>query len=80
MGNRDAYGPAPDISAGKDEASEKFLVFTGGLAGLVQRHANHFIAGADCPVPRAVLKGEDVSVILPRKMISFVLSYMRDVI
>ena len=58
-----ANGTAPDISVGKDEAGEEILVATVGVAGVMQRHANDFIAGANRPVPGAVLGGEDVAAI-----------------
>ena len=60
----DADGASPDFAIGEDEAGEEVLIVAGGVAGLVERDADDFIAGAGGAVPGAVFGGEDVALVL----------------
>ena len=51
------------------------------MRGLVQRHANDFVTDANRFVPRAVFGGEDVSVVLLRKLLAVIESdFQRSVV
>src|ERR1700682_2822710 len=56
-----AYGTAPYLTVREHESGQEVLVFSASLPGLVQRHADNLVAGANGLVPRAMLGGEDVS-------------------
>ncbi len=58
-----AHRPPPHVAFRGDEADKKVLELAGCLA-FVHRHADDLVADAACPVPRAMLAGEGVVVIL----------------
>src|SRR6185437_3740415 len=60
-GDRDRT--SPDFAVRRDETGDEVLVFTGGFA-MLDRNANHFVAGALLLVPRAVFGGKDIAAIL----------------
>src|ERR1700722_7388911 len=59
----DAYGTAPDLAVGGDEAGEEVLVLAGGLA-VLHGDADELVAATVGAVPGAVLGGEAVAVVL----------------
>src|SRR6266852_5377743 len=62
--HRYAYRPSPHVAVREHEACQEVFVLAAGVAGLVQRHADYLVAHAHRLVPRAVLGGENVSLIL----------------
>src|ERR1019366_2492847 len=62
----------PNLSIGKHEAGEKVLVFAACLSRLMQGHADDFVSHADAPVPRAMLRREDVALIFRGKLLTLV--------
>lgn len=63
---------APDVAIVYDESGHEIFVFSAGMAGLVKRHANQFIANANGFVPGAMFGGEDVACIFRRKLLAVV--------
>jgi hypothetical protein len=50
LGNRDTYGPAPDLSVFRDKAGEKVLVASVGVA-VVHGNADDLLSGTVLSVP-----------------------------
>ena len=69
LGDGHADRPAPDVAVGGDEADEEVLVLAGRLA-VLQRDADHLVAGPPGAVPRAVLGGEDVALVLGGELVA----------
>src|SRR3989442_5247828 len=63
---RDAYRAAPDVTVGSDEACEKVFIFAGCLA-ILHGDANDLIAAAVRTVPRPVLCGKSIAIVLCRE-------------
>ena len=51
--HRNANRAAPRVAVGKDEAGQEIFIFAGGVAGLMQRNPDHFVAGARRPCSRS---------------------------
>src|SRR5712692_1061061 len=71
LGDSDSNGSAPDLPLRRHETGEKVLVFP-ACAAVLQRHANYFVPCAHGPVPRAMLRGEDISPIFRRELLAVV--------
>src|SRR4029078_12018936 len=74
--DRDAHRPSPHLAVGRDEAGQKDLVIA-GRARPAHRHAKHAVAGAQRPVPRPVLGGEDVAVVLGGELLAVVEQHLQ---
>src|ERR1700722_16089336 len=70
--HRRSYRPPPDFAVVERKASQEILVVAAGMACLVERNANHFIARARGTVPRTVLGGENVALIFGGKLLAAV--------
>src|SRR3989441_1850737 len=71
LGDSDSNGSAPDPPLRRHETGEKVLVFP-ACAAVLQRHANYLVPCAHSPVPRAMLRGEDISPIFRRELLAVV--------
>src|SRR5579859_4266295 len=56
----------------EDEAGDEILVLAAGAAGLVQGHADHFVASANGTVPGTVFGGENIAAIFRGKLSAFI--------
>src|SRR5205823_5189626 len=54
---------SPDVLVVDDETSHEILVFANRVSGLMQGNANKFVAYADRPIPRAMLRGKNISLV-----------------
>ena len=45
---------SPDVPVVDHEAGHEILIFAAGMSGLMQRHADQFVAHANRPVPGAM--------------------------
>lgn len=67
----DAYGAAPDLAVGGDEAGEEVLVLAGGVA-VAHGDADDLVAAAVGAVPGAVLSGEGVTGVFGGELLAVV--------
>src|SRR5580700_10197807 len=67
-------GTAPGVAIGQHEAGEEVFILAAGVAGLVQRNANHLVADPHRFVPGAVLGGKNVSLVFCRKLLALIKS------
>src|SRR4051794_7498682 len=72
--NHDRYTDwtSPHFPIRQDKARQEILILSRRLACLVQGNANHLIAHARIAVPRAMLRSEDVALVLRRKALAVI--------
>ncbi len=66
-----AYWPPPHLAVGRHESGHEIFVFPIRFA-VLQRHPDHLIPGALGLVPRSVLRGENIALIILRKLVAFI--------
>src|SRR5271167_357194 len=63
LGDGDAHGPSPNVAIIHDESCHEIFIFAGSVAGLMQGHANDFIAHANRAIPRAMFSSENIALV-----------------
>src|SRR5205807_6680475 len=71
LSDGDSNGSAPDLPLRRHETGEKVLVFS-ACSTVLQWHANYLVPCAHSPVPRAMLRGEDISPIFRWELLAVV--------
>src|ERR1700729_815333 len=72
-----SHRPPPNFAVVEHKASQEILIVAAGMACLVERNANHFIARARGTVPGTVLGGENVALIFGRELLAAVESKLQ---
>ena len=63
VGDCNSHWPAPDLSVRGDESGNEVLIVASCSPLLMKRDTNHFVPGANPPVPRSMFGREDIAIL-----------------